>query len=106
MRGALFTARVPRTEPRYSAATLNAEQRTAINADLDAIKGSIKGQGKINTSARERGATVEGIVRTALMAKGQQDSFVKALEFRIKRHHEESKDSNMGRRFTGSNLLQ
>ena len=43
-------------------------------------------------AARERAATIEGLVKTAILTRGQQDSFVKALEFRLKRHQEESHD--------------
>ena len=158
MKSAVFTARVPQAEPRYMTATLNAEQRKIINADLDVVKASLKNQGNIDRAAlsrissmllntpevkssiatvshmmtcdvgekrafkeslaerresieayavermakevqydaeraaQDRTATLEGLVKTALMAKGQQDSFLKALEFRLKRHHEVSED--------------
>lgn len=158
MKGAMFTARVPRAEPRYAVATLDAQQRKMINADLDSLKTSMRTHGNVDAAtlsrisavllntpevrasianvsrimthdaserrafdisiasrresiesyavermakeiqydderaARERAATIEGLVKTAILTRGQQDSFVKALEFRLKRHQEESHD--------------
>lgn len=58
MKGAMFAARVSRTEPRYAVATLDAQQRKMINADLDSLKTSMRANGNVDAATLNRISTV------------------------------------------------